>query len=116
VPKCIHPLLVPRRSTGPHSQSCHRPEERVIGGRRGRWRPALPLESSRWEQAWGDLLAKAKPGFAIAPTVAVAVAVAVAVDDDIDDDIDLARAAVRPHLSLHVGEWERGETTSTTRS
>jgi F420-dependent oxidoreductase-like protein len=48
---------------------------------------------SRWDQAWGDLLADAKPGFAIAPTVLVA----------IDDDIDRAREAVRPRLALHIG-------------
>jgi F420-dependent oxidoreductase-like protein len=48
---------------------------------------------SRWDQAWGEPLAKAKPGFVIAPTVLVA----------IDDDIDRARAAVRPRLALHIG-------------
>ncbi len=48
---------------------------------------------SRWEEAWGDVLASAKPGFAIAPTVLVA----------IDEDIDRARDAVRPRLALHIG-------------
>ena len=51
------------------------------------WSPA------RWDQAWGDVLSRAKPGFAIAPTVLVA----------IDDDIDRARDAVRPRLALHIG-------------
>lgn len=48
---------------------------------------------TRWENAWGESLALAKPGFAIAPTVFVA----------IDEDIDRARAAVRPRLALHIG-------------
>jgi F420-dependent oxidoreductase-like protein len=48
---------------------------------------------SRWDQAWGESLSAARPGFAVAPTVLVA----------IDDDIDRARAAVRPRLALHVG-------------
>ncbi len=48
---------------------------------------------TRWELAWGDALAAAKPDFAIAPTVLVS----------IDDDIDRARDAVRPRLALHIG-------------
>jgi F420-dependent oxidoreductase-like protein len=48
---------------------------------------------SRWETAWGEELARAKPEFAVAPTVLVA----------IGDDIDRARAAVRPRIALHVG-------------
>lgn len=48
---------------------------------------------TRWEMAWEDALAGARPGFRIAPTVFVA----------IGPDVDACRAAVRPRIAMHVG-------------
>jgi F420-dependent oxidoreductase-like protein len=48
---------------------------------------------TRWERAWGETIEAAPPGFAVAPTVVVA----------IGDDLERCRAAVRPHIALHVG-------------
>jgi F420-dependent oxidoreductase-like protein len=48
---------------------------------------------TRWESAWEDALADARPGFRIAPTVFVS----------IGSDLDACRAAVRPRIALHIG-------------
>lgn len=48
---------------------------------------------TRWEMAWKDALAGARPGFLIAPTVFVA----------IGSDVDACRAAVRGRIAMHVG-------------
>jgi len=46
-----------------------------------------------WEQAWGDALAGAPEGFAVAPTVVAA----------LGDDLDACRDQVRPRIAMHVG-------------
>lgn len=48
---------------------------------------------TRWKEAWGDALASAAPGFAIAPTVVAA----------LGDDLASCRDEVRPRIALHVG-------------
>lgn len=48
---------------------------------------------TRWESAWKDALADARPDFRIAPTVFVS----------IGSDIDACRASVRPRIALHIG-------------
>ena len=48
---------------------------------------------TRWESAWKDALADARPDFRIAPTVFVS----------IGSDLDACRAAVRPRIALHIG-------------
>lgn len=48
---------------------------------------------TRWQQAWGEALAKAPEGFQVAPTVFVC----------IGDDIDACRDQIRPRIALHIG-------------
>ncbi len=47
----------------------------------------------RWQEAWGEALAGAKPGFLVAPTVVAA----------LGDDLAACRDEVRPRIALHVG-------------
>ena len=46
-----------------------------------------------WKNVWGDALARAKPGYRVAPTVFAAVG----------DDIAACRDTIRPRIALHVG-------------
>jgi F420-dependent oxidoreductase-like protein len=48
---------------------------------------------TRWDRAWREQLTSSAEGFGIAPTVVAS----------INDDLAEARAAVRPHIALHVG-------------
>jgi F420-dependent oxidoreductase-like protein len=46
-----------------------------------------------WKSVWGDALAKAAPGFHVAPTVFAA----------LGDDLAACRDTIRPRIALHVG-------------
>lgn len=48
---------------------------------------------SRWREAWGEPLGKAREGFQVAPTVVACVG----------DDVQACRDQVRPRIALHIG-------------
>jgi F420-dependent oxidoreductase-like protein len=55
---------------------------------------------TRWRSAWGEQLAGAPEGFAVAPTVVAA----------LGDDIVACRDQVRPRIAMHVGAMGSRET------